>query len=202
MNMTILEMRRAAAVLLLAWAGAAMASPVPQASPGSSPAPASAPATNASGAGTGPAASGAGEAAKTGSGGAPAAKPKLTQQELEARFKATLTNARLRGRWCGVQDGKMTPEKEDQYTIVSVAKLGGDAWIINARVQYGTRDFVAPIPVQVKWAGDTPVITLDDVGFPGGQTYSARVLIHNQTYAGTWSGGDHGGLMNGVIVRE
>jgi hypothetical protein len=131
------------------------------------------------------------------------AKPKLTQEELEAAFKTNLTKATLSGRWCALKDGKLSPEKDDKYTIVSVNKLGGDAWIINARIQYGNKDFVAPIPVQVKWAGDTPVITLDDVGMPGGQsTYSARVLIYNKTYAGTWSGGDHVGLLNGVITNE
>jgi hypothetical protein len=134
---------------------------------------------------------------------APPTKPKPTQEELEAKFKATLTKATLSGRWCGLKDGKLTPEKEDKYTIISVAKLGGDAWIIHSRIQYGNKDFVAPIPVQVKWAGDTPVITLDDVGMPGGgNTYSARVLIYDQTYAGTWSGGDHKGLLNGVITNE
>ncbi len=55
--------------------------------------------------------------------------------------------------------------------------------------------------MQVKWAGDTPVITLDNVGMPGGgNSYSARVLIYDKTYAGTWSGGDHVGLLNGVIT--
>ena len=130
------------------------------------------------------------------------AKPKLSQEELEAKFKATLTKATMSGRWCGIKDGKLTPEKEDKYTIVSVNKLGGEAWIIHARVQYGNKDFVAPIPVFVKWAGDTPVITLDNIGMPGGNSYSARVLIYDKTYAGTWSGGDHVGLMNGVIANE
>ena len=130
------------------------------------------------------------------------AKPKLTQEELEAKFKATMTKATLSGRWCGIKDGKLTPEKEDKYTIVGVTKLGGEMWIINARIQYGEKDFVAPIPVLVKWAGDTPVITLDNVGIPGGNTYSARVLIYNKTYAGTWSGGDHAGLLNGIITNE
>jgi hypothetical protein len=129
-------------------------------------------------------------------------KPKPTQEELEAKFKATLTKATLSGRWCGIKDGKLTPEKEDKYTVVSVTKLGGETWIINARIQYGDKDFVAPIPVQVKWAGDTPVITLDNVGIPGGNSYSARVVIYNKTYAGTWSGGDHAGLLNGLITNE
>jgi len=130
-------------------------------------------------------------------------KPKLTQEELEAKFKATLTKATLSGRWCGIKDGKLTPEKEDKYTIVSVAKIGGEAWLISSRIQYGNKDFVAPIPVFVKWAGDTPVITLDNVAMPGGKnSYSARVLIYEKTYAGTWSGGDHAGLLNGVISNE
>jgi hypothetical protein len=134
---------------------------------------------------------------------AASAKPKLTQEELEAKFKATLTKATMSGRWCGIKDGKLTPEKEDKYTIVSVNKLGGEAWIINARIQYGEKDFTVPVPVQVKWAGDTPVITVDGMAMPGGKTaYSARVLVYDRTYAGTWSGGDHAGLMNGVITND
>jgi len=129
-------------------------------------------------------------------------RPGLNTEVLEVKFKAALTKATFSGRWCGIKEGKLTPEKEDKYTVVSVTKLAGETWIINARIQYGEKDFVAPIPVQVKWAGDTPVITLDNVGIPGGNTYSARVLIYNKTYAGTWSGGDHAGLLNGVITNE
>jgi hypothetical protein len=62
-------------------------------------------------------------------------------------------------------------------------------------------DLVAPIPVQVKWAGDTPVIIVDNIAIPGGGSYSARLLIYEKTYAGTWSGGDHRGLMNGLITN-
>ncbi len=134
---------------------------------------------------------------------AAAPAPKLTQEELEAKFKATLTKATMSGRWCGIKDGNLTPEKEDKYTIVSVNKLGGEAWIVNARIQYGEKDFTVPVPVQVKWAGDTPVITVDGMSMPGGKTaYSARVLVYGKTYAGTWSGGDHAGLMNGIITNE
>ena len=131
-----------------------------------------------------------------------AEKPKPTQEELEAAFKATLSKATLAGRWCSIKDGKLGPEKEDKYTISSVVKVGGDMWLVNARIQYGKKDFVAPIPVQVKWAGDTPVIIVDKVGVADSGTYSARVLIYEKTYAGTWSGGDHGGLLNGVITNE
>lgn len=129
------------------------------------------------------------------------AKPKLSQEELEAKFKATLTKATMSGRWCSIKEGKLGPEKEDKYTIQSVSKVGGEVWMIHARIQYGNKDITAPIPVYVKWAGDTPVIVVDDVGVPGSGKYSARVLIYNNTYAGTWSGGEHGGLMNGVITQ-
>ena len=128
--------------------------------------------------------------------------PKLSQEELEAIFKTTLTKATLKGRWCSIKGSQLGPEQEDKYTINSVLKIGGDHWLINARIQYGKKDIVAPIPVQVKWAGDTPVITLDKVGVAGSGEYSARVMIYDKTYAGTWSGGDHGGLLNGVITNE
>ena len=131
-----------------------------------------------------------------------AEKPKPAPEELEAKFKATLTKATLSGRWCAIKDGQLGPEKEDKYTILSVAKVTSDLWLINARIQYGQKDIVAPIPVKVKWAGDTPVIVVDDVGLPGGNAYSARVLIYEKTYAGTWSGGDHGGLLNGIITNQ
>jgi hypothetical protein len=129
-------------------------------------------------------------------------KPKPTAAELESKFKATLTKATLSGRWCAVQNDQLGPDKEDKYTILAVTKLATGSWLISARIQYGKADIVAPIPVQVKWAGDTPVITLDHVGLPGGNTYSARVLIYEKTYSGTWSGGDHGGLLHGVITNE
>jgi hypothetical protein len=54
----------------------------------------------------------------------------------------------------------------------------------------------------VKWAGDTAVIILDQIALPGGGVYSARVMVYGNTYAGTWSGGDHGGLLNGVITQK
>ena len=123
-------------------------------------------------------------------------------EELEAKFKTALTEATMSGRWCMLADGKMGPDKDEKYTITGVEKTSDGQWTISARIQYGTLDFVAPVPVQVKWAGDTPLIIVDNIGFPGTAKYSARVMIYKDTYAGTWSGGDHGGLMHGVITRS
>lgn len=129
-------------------------------------------------------------------------QPKPALDELEAKFKATMTKATMAGHWTSTKNGALSPEKEDKYTIVGVTKLSGDAWIVSARIQYNKRDIVAPIPVQVKWAGDTPVIVVDKIPMPGGGVYSARVLVYEHTYAGTWSGGDHGGLLYGLITNE
>ncbi|MEY2407519.1 MAG: hypothetical protein QOF48_189 [Verrucomicrobiota bacterium] len=123
-------------------------------------------------------------------------------EQLEAKFKSTLNKATLVGRWCSVQNDKLGADKEDKYTILGVNKVGGDVWLINARIQYGGKDITAPIPVKVKWAGDTAVIIVDEVGVSNSGSYSARLLIYKNTYAGSWSGGDHGGLMNGIITHE
>jgi hypothetical protein len=128
-------------------------------------------------------------------------------EELESKFKAAMTAVTMTGRWCPVKDGVLGEEKEDKYTIVTVEKVSGDSWVINAKMQYGKREVVAPIPVQVKWAGDTAVIVVDNLQMPGpggygGTAYSARVLVHENTYAGTWSGGNRTGLLKGVITKD
>jgi hypothetical protein len=131
-----------------------------------------------------------------------AEQPAVSQEQLEEKLVATLSGATLEGKFSVVEKGKAGEDKEDKYTILAVSKLtGGETWIITARVQYGGKDFTVPFPVLVKWAGDTPVITVDGVGVPGGGTYSARVLIHADAYAGTWSGGTVGGLMSGTVRR-
>ncbi len=121
--------------------------------------------------------------------------------EQEAKFIATLTNATLKGRWCSVKDGQLGPGKDDTYQIVSVTKLSGDQWQINARVLYGGKTLDLPIPAQVKWAGDTPVLILDKVSMGANRTYSARVMIYEKTYAGWWAAPDHGGLVSGAIAN-
>lgn len=127
--------------------------------------------------------------------------PTVPKEELERKFKDTLSNAIFNGRWCLVRDGELTEEREEKYTIQGATKSGQDVWLIYARIQYGGKDVSVPVPVQVKWAGDTPVITLDKVSIPGLGTYSARVLVYDKTYAGTWSAGDHGGILHGIIQK-
>lgn len=131
---------------------------------------------------------------------APPAVP--DQKKLEAKFIQTLTRATMNGRWCSLENGKLGPEKEEKYIISGVNKVGNDLWLIHARIQYGTKDVTVPVPVYVKWAGDTAVISITDASIPGLGTYTARVLIYDDTYAGTWSGGKHAGMLHGVITRQ
>ena len=92
--------------------------------------------------------------------------------------------------------------KEDKYTIESVTKGPGDLWWFKARIQYGGHDVTVPsLPLKVLWAGDTPVITVDKMPFPGLGTYTARVLIYDNKYVGTWDGANHGGTLFGKIVK-
>ena len=129
------------------------------------------------------------------------AKAKTELNALEKAFQERLTNAVFKGRWRLVKDGKLGEESEDKYTIAGVSKQGPDVWLVSARVQYGKKDVNVPIPVNVYWAGDTPVITLANVAIPGLGTYSARVLVHDGAYAGTWSGPGHAGFLQGVIEK-
>ena len=120
---------------------------------------------------------------------------------LEEKFRHSLSNAVFNGRWCLIEQGKLTEEYQDKYTIQGATKAGNDVWLIYARIQYGGKDVTVPVPVQLKWAGDTPVITLDKVSIPGLGAYSARVLVYEDTYAGTWSAKDHAGMLHGVIEK-
>lgn len=131
----------------------------------------------------------------------PSEKP-VDRAELENKFKNTLTKSIFAGRWCMVADGKLGEERSEKYTIQSANKIGNDLWLIYARIEYGNKDLLVPVPVSVKWAGDTPVISITNLGIPGLGTYTARVVVYDNTYAGTWSASDHGGQLHGVILKD
>lgn len=138
---------------------------------------------------------------------APAADVKASDDEASddeaARFAAftkAMTNVKLVGRFTIAGDDDKDPIR-DEYTISSVAKVGeADLWIVSARIRYGSVDLTVPVPVEVKWAGKTPVITLDNVTIPGLGTFSSRVVIDGPLYAGTWQHDAVGGHMFGKIV--
>ena len=69
-------------------------------------------------------------------------------------------------------------------------------------MKYANKDLTLPITLPVIWAGDTPMITLDNVALPGMGTFSARVLFHRNRYAGTWQHDDIGGHMFGELLHS
>jgi hypothetical protein len=91
--------------------------------------------------------------------------------------------------------------KQERYYIDGISHLAGDTWLFRTRLQYEEREIPVPIPLTVKWADDTPVITLTDLTIPGVGTFTARVLLYGDQYAGTWSGHQAGGQLFGRIVR-
>jgi hypothetical protein len=125
----------------------------------------------------------------------------FSKEELEKKFADTLNNVQLIGHFTSNRDTAGAPLKEDKYTIESVKKLTGDLWLFTARIQYGGHDATVPLPLKVLWAGDTPVITVDKMPFPGLGSYTARVLIYDNKYVGTWDGANHGGTLFGKIVK-
>ncbi|TWT33092.1 hypothetical protein [Blastopirellula retiformator] len=129
------------------------------------------------------------------------AKPTAEQKALFEKFSKTLTGSVLVGKFTIV--GRDMPPKEERYEIKSVHKLDqGDLWLFNARVKYGDKDAVIPMPLEVKWAGKTPVITLDNVAIPGLGTFSSHVVIDGDKYAGTWTHGEVSGHLFGRIETK
>ena len=115
------------------------------------------------------------------------------KKSLYEKFEKTMSGAKLVGNFTLLNakpDQKLQPE---EYVISEVKKLDkGEMWMFKARIKYGGKDVTVPLPLEVQWAGDTPVITLTDFAVPTMGTFSARVVIYNQKYAGTWSHGKEG----------
>ncbi len=122
-----------------------------------------------------------------------------SQAALHAKFKRLLTGAKLRGQF--TVDGKSLNDlHEEAYDIEKVEKLPeGDMWSITTRIKYGKHDVVVPVGLEVKWAGSTPVLTMDNLTIPGLGTFGARVVLHKDKYAGTWQHDAVGGHLFGMI---
>jgi len=128
-----------------------------------------------------------------------AKEKKFDQAELEKQFAETMSGATMTGQFT-VRGSDKAPRKET-YTLGRVYKAKtGDYWIFETRIQYGNNDVTLPLSIPVLWAGDTAVITVDKLPVPPLGVYSARVMVHNNQYAGTWDGGDHGGMLFGTIT--
>lgn len=121
--------------------------------------------------------------------------------EAEQAFADLMTDAVMVGRFS--VDGRDTPPKEERYEISKAQKLGGDKWLITARIKYGQNDLEVPVAVQMNWAGDTPVLSVTDIAIPGlGEGFTTRLLFYRDRYAGSWYHGEAGGHMWGKIEKS
>jgi hypothetical protein len=122
------------------------------------------------------------------------------KEALFKKFEETLSGAKLVGSFTVL--GKDGPLRKEEYTITKVSKMPkGDYWLFTTRIKYGDNDVTVPLPLEVKWSGDTPVITLTNFTIPALGTFTSRVLIYNGKYAGTWTHGKVGGHLFGKIVK-
>ena len=121
-----------------------------------------------------------------------------TQQDLIKRLEKYLTGTKWTGNF--IVDGKENLISE-RYEILSAKKSEfGDNWNLIARIKYGGHDKTLLLPpIEIKFAGQTPVITIDRTFIPGMGTFDSRVVIRQGKYAGTWKHGDKGGFMFGTI---
>ena len=118
---------------------------------------------------------------------------------LEKEFQDSMQGVTLEGQ--STRDGK-PGLSEDKYEIEKVVKTGDDQWTVYAKIEFRGQAMTVPLPLEIKWAGDTPMITLTDQSLPGMGTYTARVLLYRGQYAGTWSGRNGGGKVFGKIVKK
>jgi len=123
------------------------------------------------------------------------------QEELEKKFEKQMAGATLVGHFTvdGMKNDDKPPRVE-RYEIASAKKIDGNQWLLTARIKYGKHDISVPMPLNVFWAGDTPVISLTDLSIPGlGSGFTSRVMFFEGRYAGTWQHGKVGGHLWGKI---
>lgn len=124
-----------------------------------------------------------------------------SQDELEKRFAEALSGVVFAGNYSVTTHGQEKPAQMEKYTITRVSKVKDDTWLFATRIQYGKTDLAIPLTLSVKWAGDTPVITLTNLTIPGLGTFTSRVLIYGERYAGTWQHDKTGGHLWGRIEK-
>ena len=128
-------------------------------------------------------------------------QPQLDRAALEKQFEETMSGASLIGHFTIARGDKDSSPQDEGYRVSKISKLEDGRWLFTAQMKVGDRDISLPMPFEVQWAGDTPVITLTNQEIPGLGTFTARVLIYRDRYAGTWQHGQVGGHMWGRVEK-
>lgn len=135
------------------------------------------------------------------------------KKELRSKLAKALTGSKWTGQFTIA--GRDAPPTPETYEIVSASHEGDDNWLLLAKMSGGgegpdeakeedgskKESMAIPIPLQILWAGRTPVITVDRLTIPGMGTFDARVLMRQGSYAGTWKHGAKGGHLFGTYTK-
>lgn len=128
---------------------------------------------------------------------------KATSQDKAREQKLTeyLSGVKFVGSFTVTGAAERPPEPESYYILSAEKMDDGDWWKLTARIKYSTHDLTIPMALEIKWAGETPVITVDQMVVPGLGTFDARVLIRKGSYAGTWAHDQIGGQLFGRLEK-
>ena len=127
-----------------------------------------------------------------------AAMDPTTLPERERQFAERMKDVVMIGSFTRVD--REGPARPDRYDISSVDKIGEDRWRFNATI--GETGTTLPVPVNMRWVGDTPMIMLTDLAIPGLGTFTARVFFYENLYSGTWQHGPVSGHIFGRIEKK
>ncbi len=124
------------------------------------------------------------------------------QQELYDKLERYLSGAKFVGKFTMTGREANAPAAEEYHILSAKKGEHGDQWLLKVRIKYGGKDMTVPLPpMDIKWAGETPVITVDQMTIPGMGTFDARVLIRKGKYSGTWTHNEVGGHLFGTIEK-
>jgi hypothetical protein len=134
---------------------------------------------------------------------------KLALSDREQAFADLMKDAVLVGNFtvnreqkegdAGKEAAKQSPER---YGIKGIQKVDENKWLVHSHIKYGKLDVTVPVPVEVHFANDTPVLSVTDLSIPlVGNEFTARVMFFDNQYAGTWRHGKVGGLMYGRVEK-
>lgn len=124
-----------------------------------------------------------------------------SKEKLYAKFKEMVVGTKWKGRFT-VKGQNLDKLTDEAYEVSSATKLDeGEMWLLKARVKYGGSDRTYPVPIEVLWAGDTPVLTMNKLTIPGVGTFSCRVVLDEGQYAGTWQHDKVGGHLFGSFEK-
>jgi hypothetical protein len=85
-----------------------------------------------------------------------------SQERLGKEFEQMMAGATLVGH--STMTNREGISGEERYSIDAISKIGSETWLIRTRMKLGSHEIPFPIPIVIKWAGDTPVIALKREG--------------------------------------